>query len=137
MSIHKGLDARLRQLETAAVTAPADVRADLRYPADYIHKINRSVVELGQFNVANELIAAEGIAVTAKGGKHPFTGRTGGFERHYTLEAAGEIMPYRMYVPTGYNGTRAFPLIVALHGLGANEDSFMDGYSKTVPTRSN
>jgi poly(3-hydroxybutyrate) depolymerase len=134
LSIHKGLDARLRQLGAVAVTAPADVRADLRYPADYIRKINRSVVELGQFNVANELTAAEEIAATAKSGKHPFTGRTGGFERHYTLEAADEIMPYRMYVPTGYNGTRAFPLIVALHGLGANEDSFMDGYAKTVPT---
>ena len=134
LAIHKGLDARLRQLEAAAVTAPPDVRADLRYPADYIRKINRSVVELGQFNVANELTAAEGIAAAVKGGKHPFTGRTGGFERHYAFEAAGEIMPYRMYVPTGYNGTRALPLIVALHGLGANEDSFMDGYAKTVPT---
>ena len=134
MAIQKGLDARLRQLESAAATASADIRPDLQYPADYIRKINRGVVELGQFNVASELGAAESIVAAAKGGKNPFVGRTGGFERHYVLETAREIMPYRAYVPTTYNGSKPYPLIVALHGLGANEDSFMDSYAKTVPT---
>jgi poly(3-hydroxybutyrate) depolymerase len=134
LAVLKGLDARLRQLDASAATAPADIRADLRYPADYIRKVNRGVVELGAFNVATELAAAEKIASEAKGGKNPFTGRTGGFERHYTLEAAGEIMPYRVYVPTTYNASRPYPLIVALHGLGATEDSMMDMYEKVVPT---
>jgi predicted esterase len=132
MTVLKGLDARLRQLDSADV--PAAVRADVRYPADYIRKVNRGLVELGSFNVAAELSAAEAVVAAAKGGKDPFAGKTGGFERHYVLGAAAEIMPYRVYVPTTYNGSRAFPLIVALHGLGANEDSFMDSYDKTVPT---
>jgi predicted peptidase len=38
-----------------------------------------------------------------------------------------------VFVPASYDGTRAFPLIVALHGLGATEDSFMDSYARTVP----
>jgi poly(3-hydroxybutyrate) depolymerase len=134
MSLQKGLDARLRQLDASAATAPAEVRPDLQYLADYIRKINRGLVELGQFNVPAELGSAETVASAAKGGKNPFVGRTGGFERHYVLEAAGEIMPYRVYVPTSYNGSKPYPLIVALHGLGANEDSFMDAYGKTVPT---
>jgi poly(3-hydroxybutyrate) depolymerase len=134
LSIHKGVDARLRQLEASALSAHAEIRADLRYPADYVRKINRGVVELGQFNVASELAAAEAILASGKGGKNPFTGRTGDFERHYAFDAASEIMPYRVYVPTSYDPRRAYPLVVALHGLGANEDSFMDSYSKTVPT---
>jgi predicted esterase len=134
MSVQKNLDGRLRQLQTAASTAHADVRADLLYPADYIRKINRGLVEIGQFNAGAEIAAAETIAAAAKGGRNPFAGRTGGFERHYMFEAAGEIMPYRVYVPTSYNGTRAYPLIVALHGLGANEDSFMDGYNRNLPS---
>jgi poly(3-hydroxybutyrate) depolymerase len=132
MTVQKGLDVRLRQLDAADV--PAAVRADVRYPADYIRKVNRGLVELGGFNVSAELSAAEAVVALAKGGKDPFVGKTGGFERHYVFEAAGEIMPYRVYVPTTYNGSRSFPLIVALHGLGANEDSFMDSYNKTVPT---
>ena len=31
----------------------------------------------------------------------PFKGRTGDMERHYLLEGADEVMPYRVYVPTG------------------------------------
>jgi predicted esterase len=133
VALRKGLDQRLRQLETEAAAASAEVRADLRYPADYVRKINRGDVELTGFDIGAELTAAESIGAVAKGGKNPFAGKTGGFERHYLLDGANEIMPYRVYVPSSYNGSRAFPLIVALHGLGANEDSFMDSYAKTVP----
>ena len=65
-----------------------------------------------------------------RAGKNPFAGRTGDFKRHYLLASAGEIMPYRMYVPTTYTtgAQGAFPLIVALHGLGGTEDSFFNGY---------
>jgi len=133
VSLRRGLDQQLRQLETDAATAPAEVRADLRYPADYVRKINHGDIEMTGFDLGAELTAAESIGAAAKGAKNPFAGKTGGFERHYLLDAANEIMPYRVYVPTAYNGSRAFPLIVALHGLGANEDSFMDSYAKTVP----
>ena len=133
VSLRKGLDEQLRRLEADAAAAAPEVRADLRYPADYVRKINQGIVELGQFDVGAELAAVDTIAAAAKGGRNPFAGRTGGFERHYVLEDANEIMPYRVYLPAGYNGSRAYPLIVALHGLGVNEDSFMDSYAKTVP----
>ncbi len=128
-----GLDARLRALETSAQAAPATVRADLAYPGDYIRKVNRGVVGLGTFNVATELAAAEAIAAAAKGGLDPFAGRSGDFERHYVLEGAGEVMPYRVYVPTTYRSSRPMPLVVALHGLGATEDSFFDSYAGLTP----
>ncbi len=61
------------------------------------------------------------------------SGKTGDFRRHYALEAAKEIVPYRLFVPTTYNGSKAYPLIVALHGLGGTEDAFFDNYNKTLP----
>jgi hypothetical protein len=66
MSLQKGLDARLRQLDASAATAPAEVRSDLQYLADYIRKINRGLVELGPFNVPAELGSAETVASAAK-----------------------------------------------------------------------
>ncbi len=54
-------------------------------------------------------------------------------ERHYLLEGAQEIMPYRVYVPAKYTGQQALPLIVALHGLGATEDAFFDSYGRMFP----
>lgn len=128
-----GLDARLRALDTAALSAPAAVRPDLAYPGDYIRKVNRGAVGFGTFDAGAELAAAEVIAAAAKGGTDPFLGRTGDFERHYVLEGANEVMPYRVFVPTTYQPSRPTALVVALHGLGATEDSFFDSYARVTP----
>ena len=131
--LNKGLDARLKALDTAAAAAPEAVKADVRYPGDVIRNVNRGRYELGLFNVAAELTKADAIVAAAKGGKDPFKGRIGDFERHYLLEGANEIMPYRVYVPKGYASAKPTPLVIALHGLGANEDSFFDSYSQLPP----
>ena len=131
--VRRGLDAHLRALESAAVKAPPGVRADLRYPADYIRRVNLGRLTLGNFNLAAELAAADAVAAGARGGKDPFATRTGDFERHHLLEAANEVMPYRVYVPTTYTPSRALPLVIALHGLGGTEDSFFESYAKLTP----
>ena len=131
--LHKGLDARLHALETAAATVIAGVRADVAYPADYIRNVNRGRIGLQTFNVGTEVAAAEAVLAAAKGGKDPFKGRTGDFERHYLLDGPNEVMPYRVYVPKGYSPTVGAPLVIALHGLGGNEDSFFDQYSRLTP----
>lgn len=131
--LHKGLDARLRALETASASVAPAVRADVTYPADYIRNVNRGRISLGTFSVGGEIAAAEAVLAAAKGGKDPFKGRTGDFERHYLLEGANEVMPYRVYVPKAYSPATAAPLVIALHGLGGNEDSFFDQYSKLPP----
>jgi predicted esterase len=131
--LHKGLDARLKALDAAAATATAAVRADVRFPGDYIKNVNRGRIELQDFNVGVEIARAEAVLAEAKGGKDPFKGKTGDFERHYLLEGANEIMPYRVYVPRGYAASTATPLVIALHGLGGNEDGFFDNYQQLSP----
>ncbi len=131
--LQKGLDARLHALEAAAAAVIPSVRADVIYPVDYIRNVNRGRIGLQTFNVATEVAAAEAVLAAAKGGKDPFSGRTGDFERHYLLEGPNEVMPYRVYVPKSYSSTAGAPLVIALHGLGANEDSFFDGYSRLPP----
>ena len=131
--LHRGLDAKLKALETAAASVADGVRADVVYPADVIRNANRGRIELGAFNVQAEIAKAEAILAAAKGGKDPFKGRTGDFERHYVLPGANEVMPYRVYVPKGYAASKPTALVIALHGLGANEDSFFDSYSQLPP----
>jgi predicted esterase len=133
VSVVKGLDAKLKALETAAAAAPEAVRADVLYPGDFIKNVNRGRVELADFNVATEIARADAVVAGSKGGKDPFKGKTGDFERHYLLQGANEIMPYRVYVPTGYSASKATPLVVALHGLGGNEDGFFDNYAQLPP----
>ena len=127
--LQKGLDARLRALDDGAAAAPQTLRADIRYPGDFIRNVNRGRVSRGTFDVGAELAAAEAVLAAVKKGADPFKGRTGSMERHYVLDGANEVMPYRVYVPPGYRAATPAPLVIALHGLGGNEDSFFDGYS--------
>jgi poly(3-hydroxybutyrate) depolymerase len=132
LTIERDLDERLARLEKAAAGAPESVRADLRYPADYLRKVHLARVPPGGFDLARELRTAEDAARAAETGREWFKGRTGDLSRHYLLAAAGEIMPYRLFVPASYDGTRAFPLVVALHGLGGTEASFFDAYNRAL-----
>jgi poly(3-hydroxybutyrate) depolymerase len=131
--LRKGLGELTTRLEAAAARASEDLKPEILFPIDRMKHVNRGRLELRTFDLDRALAAAEAVAASVKSGKDPFAARTGDFKRHYRLDAANEIIPYRMYVPTGYNGTKAYPVIVALHGLGGTEDSFFDNYNRTLP----
>jgi poly(3-hydroxybutyrate) depolymerase len=133
IALRKGLDDTVARLETAAKTAPENLRAEILFPVDRMKNVNRGRMELRTFDPDRDLAAAETVATAVKAKKDPFAGRTGDIKRHYTLAAANEVIPYRTYIPTSYNGTKAYPLIVALHGLGGTEDAFFDNYEKKLP----
>jgi hypothetical protein len=133
VALRKGLDETVAKLEGDAKLAPQNLRAEIRYPIDRMKQVNRGRLELRTFDPERDFAAAEAVALAAKNGKDPFAGRTGDIRRHYLLEAANEIIPYRTYVPKAYTGSKPFPLIIALHGLGGTEDSFFDNYGAGLP----
>lgn len=51
---------------------------------------------------------------------------TGSQHIDYEFAPTGERMPLRYYVPTSWDGSSALPIILMLHGAGANENSYMD-----------
>jgi predicted esterase len=129
----KGIDESLARIESAAASAPESIRADALYPADFVRNVNRGRVDVGAFDVTKEIATANDLLATAKTGKDPFAGRTGDFKRHYLLKEAGEIMPYRLYIPPAYDGTKAYPMVLALHGLGGTEDSMFGANYRALP----
>src|SRR5262245_39408734 len=133
IALHKGLDEQVVRLESAAKNAPADLRAELLFPVERAANVNRGRLEARTFDVDKDFAAADAVAAALMSRKDPFAGKTGDFKRHYLLDAATAIMPYRMYVPNAYTGAKAFALSVALHGLGGTEDSFFDNYDKVLP----
>ncbi|MBZ5602378.1 MAG: alpha/beta fold hydrolase [Acidobacteriia bacterium] len=45
----------------------------------------------------------------------------------------GKLVPYRVYVPTTYDKSKKYPLVVLLHGAGGDETDFMDAYQGQWP----
>jgi hypothetical protein len=131
--VRQGLAQRMQQLETAAATAPSALRAELLFPVDRVRKINRGDLEVRTFDLAGGFAAADSVLAAVNDKRDPFAGRTGDLKRHYLLEPAREVMPYRLHVPTSYSPSKPMPLIVALHGLGQTEDSFFDAYGRALP----
>jgi poly(3-hydroxybutyrate) depolymerase len=133
VALRKGLDDLAARLEADAKKASPDLRAEILFPIDRMKHVNRGRMELRTFDPVKDLAAAEAVVAAVKAGKDPFAGRTGDIKRHYLLETAREILPYRTYIPKGYDGTKTFPLIIALHGLGGTEDGFFDNYGRSMP----
>jgi poly(3-hydroxybutyrate) depolymerase len=51
---------------------------------------------------------------------------TGDQHRRYLFAPTATEMPYRLYVPTTWDGESSLPILLFLHGAGANENSYLD-----------
>jgi predicted peptidase len=75
-----------------------------------------------QFAAANAIL--NDLAV----GRDPFGAKHGDFRRAYHSAVDETLQPYRLFVPDAYDGEHDFPLVVALHGSGGDENDFFDKY---------
>ncbi len=56
----------------------------------------------------------------------PATRGTGDQRRQYVFTPTGQQLPYRIYVPQSWDGKASLPIILMLHGAGANEGTYLD-----------
>jgi len=73
---------------------------------------------------ANSML--DGIAA----GADPFMARRGEFKKAYLSAVDNTLQPYQMFVPSSYDKSKSFPLIIALHGMGGDENSFLSVYGQ-------
>jgi len=131
--VRKGIDLRVADARARSSGRAGRVARRTALPVDRMHSVNSGEMQLGAFDVDKTFADADAIQAAVEAGKDPFAGKTGDIKRHYVLDGTNEVMPYRVYVPTNYSASTAMPLIVALHGLGATEDSFFDSYGRVLP----
>ncbi|MBN1761439.1 MAG: hypothetical protein JW863_24170 [Chitinispirillaceae bacterium] len=72
--------------------------------------------------LAEELTDSSIAQWQAKGDQH----------RTYRFEAAGADEPYRLCVPSSWDGTSKLPLVMFLHGAGSNENTYVDMNNKQM-----
>lgn len=46
--------------------------------------------------------------------------------REHVFAPTGQTLPYRIYVPDRWDGRSALPILLFLHGAGANESTYLD-----------
>lgn len=59
--------------------------------------------------------------------------QTGDMHKTYHFAPTAEDMPYRVYVPTSWDGDEALPIILMLHGAGSDENAYMDMADGMLP----
>lgn len=72
------------------------------------------------------LITTAAVMVALTLGATAQTRPTGDQRRQYHFTPTGQQMPLRVFVPTAWDGKTALPIILMLHGAGANENTYMD-----------
>src|SRR6185295_20284236 len=53
--------------------------------------------------------------------------------RQYFFAPTGQQMPYRVFVPPTWDGKASLPIILMLHGAGADENSYMSMNDGLLP----
>jgi predicted esterase len=98
------------------------------YRLALVDLVNSGDVNPDRVDFDAELTEARAILEGLGKDRDPLASRRGDFKKAYRSEADDTLQPYRVFVPTGYDASKAFPLIVALHGMGGDENSYFDGY---------
>jgi len=83
------------------------------------------VTKLGKIRLALILAVAAVVGFGAAGAQTA-PPPTGDQRAEYVFAPTGETLPYRYYVPTSWDGDAALPILLFLHGAGADENSYLD-----------
>jgi predicted esterase len=84
--------------------------------------LDADAVIAGARQLASGLANPGGAQWRAKGDQH----------RSYRFAEASKDEPYRLYVPTNWDGQAKLPLVMFLHGAGADENAYVDANNKQV-----
>lgn len=68
-------------------------------------------------------------------GQNPLRMMKGDFRWAYRSEVDSTLQPYRVFVPSKYDAAKPMPLVVALHGMGGDENSYFAAYDNGLVKR--
>ncbi|HEY6332415.1 MAG TPA: prolyl oligopeptidase family serine peptidase [Blastocatellia bacterium] len=136
LHIERGLARRIHDSQAVAQTLQSNIKAaamrDALSTAEYrldLYKLaSASDINIAHIDFDKELLDATHELAELNLGHDPYENRQGDFRRAYLSSVDNSLQPYRIFIPTSYTGAKPFPLVVALHGMGGDENSVFDQY---------
>ncbi len=130
------LGATVQQLRTHLSSAPhKDGIATAEYALALYERADTGDLNPTRVNLREEFAAANAILAALDAGKDPFAGKQGDSHRAYRSAVDNSLQPYRLFIPESYNGSKPAALVVALHGMGGDENSMFDSYANGLLKR--
>jgi predicted esterase len=118
---------RNRLAKTGVRSSPALPSAE--YALALYERADRGEVNLAAYHLADDFAKANEILDALDAGRDPFGGRPGDFRKAYRSAVDHTLQPYRLFIPESYSASRPNALLIALHGMGGDENIMFDGYS--------
>jgi predicted esterase len=120
------LDQALRAKQSEALLAALPCA---EYRISLFDLASSSQINFERINFREELKEANSILDQIEAGGDPFAARRGDFRRAYRSKTDDTLQPYRVFLPGSYDGSKPYPLVIALHGMGGDENSYFDQYA--------
>ena len=83
-------------------------------------------------NAQEQIRESQALAKSIAAPADPQWRAKGDLHRKYHFPAANADMPYRLYIPTTWDGKSKLPLVMILHGAGADENMYVDMNDKQL-----
>lgn len=138
--IARGAIAQAKQLKSRIETVKADLQKRnqqsllsvlpaIEYDASVIEMVNSGDLPIARTDVKAKLADASNMLDQLVKGEHPLKTKRGDIHWAYRSAVDDSLQPYRFFVPSNYDASKKWPLVVALHGMGGDENSFFAGYN--------
>jgi predicted esterase len=139
--VERGLAVQVSAAKTRAASTEAMLKAkgkdsllaalpSAQYRIALVELANSGDIGFEKIDFAGQIREANQILGALETGVDPFAARRGDFKKAYRSTVDNTLQPYRIFVPSGYNSSKPVPLIIALHGMGGDENSYFDAYAK-------
>ena len=113
----------------AKSTKKSPALATAAYGLELYERADRGEVNPAAVHFTEEFAKANEILDAIDAGRDPFAGKKGDFHKAYRSAVDNTLQPYRVFVPAAYDAAKPSGLVIALHGMGGDENSMFDSYA--------
>ncbi len=101
----------------------------VEYGASMIDLVNAGELPVARTDLKAAITEANSLLDKIAKGENPLKSNRGDIHWAYRSAVDESLQPYRIFVPANYDKSKKWPLIVALHGMGGDENSFFTAYN--------